>query len=1312
MSKQENVEEEEEEAPTLEEEPIDVKTAVVTDDGPPILGPSIEFEGEGEIHVTSDDECDVDDDEVNPPDLEMNPPSKRRGRPKIPGGRKPPQIKLKLQRPPPARVPRTLSDVVIPKVGLSSTHFVKLFENGLDSTPDGDSYATVIPGCLTELLRKERIIELLTDPSHYEPMFQDGWMIMKPPRLPPLIADKGCFVFYVNGMFCKNAKDISYDDLRPWSSTSDATIAHSINIKPNVRRHPVAKLNGQLKIVKHETRLADYHLTEYSARLPREERLRKKIFYLTRNNCIYGNVIIIYNYVKPGNIPAPISLPHGNDLLRTAALEDFDATDTETPFENESYRGARGGIYLKLRNSKLGWATNKKQLLDYLINKPNPFGNFNVINHRLPDLPPLIESTGVFVYFVAAEFVINQIHHATDGLSPWTTIPGANEDMHTPRVRSTRKALVHAHDNTLQLSRDPKSTSQICLVETMSTLARCKRIRKRVFYVQNNQVLVGNVCYIYEFLCDGPLPELYPSGTEVKYSQASRWQNQALKKEGGVDLSSHMLTEDDEMGNSMLIPVDDEDIDREITEHNDMTDPQDQMMEEDDESLYPDMPPGGFDMEFNDDPIEKAENADPYYELARQLSTGHVYLTIRHKKLVCSMDHVLEWISNSNIVEERGLLNETKPLHPPLVTNSRAYAFFVAATAIFPHDINRDDFSPWSHNGNAENPVCYRTKVRKIGVVCDPKTSLFMLKDVDYKMCPFHMVYLYSINPKDPRLRKKIYYMMETQSKMVVSHALIVYDYNTEGHVVKINVAGVRQPTKKIAPVPTYEYLEDLVAAEENRVCPFRLPADIADDGSKFVQVTDPEFWNDRNRQIEFLVNQPALVKHYGILNKKIPDMPPDCTGKGTFAFFIDGEEVNYRSLTVDKLCPWSENAATNPNGVTKRPKSSKTPLGLNADNHLRVLKSASGVPLDPTEYQLHIYTATLPRAVRLRKKVVYIQQNGRPFGNALIMYSFTEHGSMPRPIDRYALPMEEWLSNLDETIQSAILHLMKTLPTPEQVSRKIYDDFGLRLPNNMLYLLKRQMVRDSQLRKVPGYDWSTATDANIAPESIVEEIVIEEEVPQAVMDHELMVEGEIIIESTEEMSEMAEVPEYEQSTSRRNPFLERNVASAGFVRGSQRYDALWRICQKHFGAANIDETFDDIFKLLYEKNEERLLFMINHTFNVDIYAAHDDRPLYDDHVHFMGDPNVMSLDEQAYLRESNMAPQRNLSSMRPITPATQEMLRNVNQREVDFESLSDKRTLFPSKKAVDPNQPGPSEPPVKPAEEDVSDAESEKIMI
>lgn len=74
-----------------------------------------------------------------------------------------------------------------------------------------------------------------------------------------------------------------------------------------------------------------------------------------------------------------------------------------------------------MRPNKLGWAQNKKNLLDYLFNKVDILDELGALNNRLPDLPPLIETVGVFAYFVPACHVVNQIHHAADGLSPWTT---------------------------------------------------------------------------------------------------------------------------------------------------------------------------------------------------------------------------------------------------------------------------------------------------------------------------------------------------------------------------------------------------------------------------------------------------------------------------------------------------------------------------------------------------------------------------------------------------------------------------------------------------------------------------------------------------------------------------------------------------------------------------------------------------------------------------------------------------------------------------------------------------------------------------
>lgn len=113
-------------------------------------------------------------------------------------------------------------------------------------------------------------------------------------------------------------------------------------------------------------------------------------------------------------------------------------------------------------------------------------------------------------------------------------------------------------------------------------------------------------------------------------------------------------------------------------------------------------------------------------------------------------------------------------------------------------------------------------------------------------------------------MRKKIFYLMETQSKMIVSHALIIYDYNTEGDLPRLNVGHFKQFTKKHCvrqAIPLHDVMNDVSdVEEEEKESPFVLPAREAEDGTLYMQLKDNEFWNDRNRQLHFLVNKPRLT--------------------------------------------------------------------------------------------------------------------------------------------------------------------------------------------------------------------------------------------------------------------------------------------------------------------------------------------------------------------------------------------------------------------------------------------------------------------
>ncbi|EYC31779.1 hypothetical protein Y032_0003g1234 [Ancylostoma ceylanicum] len=213
---------------------------------------------------------------------------------------------------------------------------IKLFENEVGVTEFGDRYATVIPGCLSYLLRKERIVELLTEPADIDAIRDQGWMSTKPPRLPPLVSTKACFAFYVEGSTVSSVRELSSDELKPWTTTDP--VEGEPTIKPNVRKHAVAREDGRLVPCKGDGRTSEFHLTEYSAWLPRLLRLRKKIFYVARQTGqIVGNVLILYDFTMPGEIPSIMNIAHGNDALRDMQQLDLSLELPVADADNPTY---------------------------------------------------------------------------------------------------------------------------------------------------------------------------------------------------------------------------------------------------------------------------------------------------------------------------------------------------------------------------------------------------------------------------------------------------------------------------------------------------------------------------------------------------------------------------------------------------------------------------------------------------------------------------------------------------------------------------------------------------------------------------------------------------------------------------------------------------------------------------------------------------------------------------------------------------------------------------------------------------------------
>lgn len=151
-------------------------------------------------------------------------------------------------------------------------------------------------------------------------------MMHKVPRLPPLSTQKVCYAFYVDGTSITSVRDLSSDDLKPWTTSSNDPAVNEPVVKPNVRKHPIMRQGGRLVPTKGDPRGAEIHLTEYSAWLPRCLRLRKKIYYLSRSGHIIGNVLILYDFTLAGEIPKLINVVHGNEAFR--------GSHTDVEFEN------------------------------------------------------------------------------------------------------------------------------------------------------------------------------------------------------------------------------------------------------------------------------------------------------------------------------------------------------------------------------------------------------------------------------------------------------------------------------------------------------------------------------------------------------------------------------------------------------------------------------------------------------------------------------------------------------------------------------------------------------------------------------------------------------------------------------------------------------------------------------------------------------------------------------------------------------------------------------------------------------------------
>lgn len=277
-------------------------------------------------------------------------------------------------------------------------------------------------------------------------------------------------------------------------------------------------------------------------------------------------------------------------------------------------------------------------------------------------------------------------------------------------------------------------------------------------------------------------------------------------------------------------------------------------------------------------------------------------------------------------------------------------------------------------------------------------------------------------------------------------------------------------------------------------------------------------------------------------------------------------------------------------------------------------------------EFQLHVYSATLPRCPRLRKKVIYVLKNGHQIGNAMIIYWYTEPGEMPTPVNVNAVSQEFSLQRLPPQVREDVHRLLSRM-TPAEVAKVILEKYGIQVNTKMLYYVRRREIMSMSMRNNEMHHQQESYDIKsemIDGAQYVEEWTtgpVDPNGPSTSSDmtgkqkimHELLDESDMQVAHTEEIEQppIRQRDEYsrkmepmqQQQQEPRN-FLHKSMQPTGAIRGTQRNDALWRIAKNSFGAANEGETFDMLFKMLFEKNEQRLLQIVNQTFGVEILAS------------------------------------------------------------------------------------------------------------
>ncbi|GMR52833.1 hypothetical protein PMAYCL1PPCAC_23028 [Pristionchus mayeri] len=912
------------------------------------------------------------------------------------------------------------------------------YEPDMIVTEMGDKFLKAREGTLPSLLKREMILSLIVNDT--ERAESNDWVNAHPPAIPPLTNSVATYICFVDTKSIEDAKLLTTDGLSPWSSSHPIAHANMTPTRPKVRKWAVYMRGGEYCISGEDWRMSLYVLVEYSALLPRLPRLRKRVYYMTRDRTLLGLAMLIYDYIEPGppptivsngssrmfsrqrlemvrftdeegnrsllNIPVSAERPRiSMTLLDPSELYDDDFSDVDNMDfvggngEMEEYDPLNGPFLGDLVQStsrmpdnfvkvaKGNWTSDKSLLLKYLINDPGSIPPFAMNSHK-PQQPPLITSTGCFASFLKGSQIVNQATINADSLSPWT-----NSSMRP----KTRKLAVEQNENgEYILSRKDWRTSNIVLMEMCTTLARCPRLRKRIYYVmRNNLTILGYVLFMYEYTSEGEPPEVQQHIRTTAFKTIGREGRPAKYYSGRMEGKMDDGMED------MHIDVMEVGEEVEVDLMEDEDPPEEMDMIEDD----------GVDME--DDQFYENERygaTDPNLEVfeaaVRSTVMGDRYIVSRTRRLIADKNLVLRYcVNDMQFAYERGIVLASKPFMPPVTSTCGIYVFFVSAENVELRQVNKDGLSPWSISDPTElGGKQMRTKVKKYGLERDAEPAMKAegsmhhdgLKEFrvvpgkDWHTSEVVLVMLHSTLPRCPRLQKKVFYVLDTVQQQVLGHVMIIYEYTEPGEPPR-QADRTRRVMRRREEFEIDNIEDD---GEIDKDSPFDFAASAPSrDQCIYVPLMDPAFLMDRNRQLHYCVNRGYMLERNGLLNHSVPLFPPLIGEKGDFVFFVSGADMDPRNLTCDGMAPWSDSRLPQ----ATRPKSRKLPVEKSRDG---VLRYVGGTRWEQTAYFLVVYYAVLPRCPRLKKRIIYAcNSSNEIIGNIMIIYSYTEDGAIPAQV-------------------------------------------------------------------------------------------------------------------------------------------------------------------------------------------------------------------------------------------------------------------------------------------------------------------------